>query len=155
MSKLDKKELGYQIQALFRNDMTLKELDVSCQMGEESILDQDDFEAIADSLKINTKLTHLNLSGNKIADEDVEYLARRLCHNKRLQSLNLANTQITEKGLEALSALMFFNTQIIELDFDNIPALQNTQSRQHIRIIKQALQNNREYEQDKRQSYTP
>jgi hypothetical protein len=143
MNKLDKKELSYQIQALFRNEMTLKKLDVSCQPGEEPILDQEDFEAIADSLKINTKLTHLDFSGNAITDEELEYLVRKLYFNKRLQSLNLANTQITSKGLEALVALMFFNIQIVELNLSNIPALQNKRSARSLAVIKQAIINNR------------
>ncbi len=152
MEKIDRKELSYQIQALFRNDMHLKKLDVNCEVGQAPILDQDDFEAIADGLKNNTRLTHLNLSGNAITDEDLEYLARRLCHNRRLQSLNLAHTQITAEGLDALAALMFFNTQIIELNFSGIPALQDRKSARSLAVIKQALINNRERLNEKKLS---
>ena len=150
MNKLDKRELSYQIQALFRNDWRLKQLDVSCQTGEEPILDQDGFEAIAEGLKNNTTLTHLNLSGNATTDADLEYLVRKLCHNKKLQSLNLANTQITAQGLEALVALMFFNTQIVELNLSGIPALQDNKSARSLSVIKQALVNNRERLSEKR-----
>lgn len=71
---------------------------------------------IADSLKLNTSLTHLDLSFNKLGDYGGQMLGNALFSHKHLQNLNISSNEISPKacfviaaGIHGCKSLKFVN----------------------------------------------
>ena len=85
-------------QRLNANDPTLKEVLVMFKnIGDEEAI------VIAEALKVNTKLTTLNISANNIGVAGAQALAEALKVNTTLTSLNMSMNNIGYAGAEALA----------------------------------------------------
>jgi len=71
---------------------------------------------IADALKVNRTLEHLSISCNSIGDTGFVHIAEALKSNHALKRLELANCRQTEKGLIILSASLVVNKCLQYLD---------------------------------------
>lgn len=72
--------------------------------------------AITRALKFNTTLTKLDLSDNPLENKGAKRLSVLLKANTSLKELNLSRTSITPKGAHALSEALKSNTSLIELN---------------------------------------
>lgn len=81
---------------------------------------------IFDMLSMNTKLTHLNLSGNCISDASTEAIAGYLKDSKmrcQMIKLNLSKNRIMEPGGEVIAwalEVSMYPPQMIDLSFNFI-----------------------------------
>ena len=75
-------------------------------------------EVLFESLKKNSRLSLLDLSGNPIGDGSITILSRVLLFNRTLKELNLDNCQITETGCRTLSRPLKSNTDLRCLTLD-------------------------------------
>jgi Ran GTPase-activating protein (RanGAP) involved in mRNA processing and transport len=71
---------------------------------------------LADS---NTRLTHLDLSYNKLGDEGVIAIAQTLRKNKTLTSLDLTDTNISDQAALAIIEALAHNTTLTQLYLSN------------------------------------
>ena len=76
----------------------------------------DGANSIADALKVNRTLEHLNISCNSIGDTGFAHIAEALKSNHTLKKLELADCRQTEKGLTVLSASLVLNKCLQYLD---------------------------------------
>ncbi|XP_004346350.2 hypothetical protein CAOG_05677 [Capsaspora owczarzaki ATCC 30864] len=68
--------------------------------------------AIAEALKVNTRLTELGLRGNQIGDIGARAFAEALKVNKTLTTLNLRGNQIGDIGARAFAEALKVNTTL-------------------------------------------
>jgi hypothetical protein len=66
-------------------------------------LDQTILYKTIKSLKRNTSLSYLDISGNHFFNDAIIGLAESLCENSTLQSLDISNSHITECGIKAFA----------------------------------------------------
>ncbi|KJE96099.1 TKL/IRAK protein kinase [Capsaspora owczarzaki ATCC 30864] len=69
-------------------------------------------QAIAEALKVNTKLTGLHLAENRIGAAGAQAIAEALKVNKTLTLLNLHNNQIGAAGAQAIAAALKVNATL-------------------------------------------
>ena len=77
-------------------------------------------KSIADALKVNQTLEHLGISRNTIGDTGVVHMAEALKSNNALKRLELSACGLTEKGLTILSASLVVNNSLQYLDISTI-----------------------------------
>ena len=75
-------------------------------------------EVIAASLKSNTTITDLDLSGYDVGDRGAKELAEALKENRTLKRLNLAHNRIRVRGVQALEKSLETNTTLERLELD-------------------------------------
>ncbi|XP_044162704.1 NLR family CARD domain-containing protein 3-like [Acropora millepora] len=74
---------------------------------------------LAGQLKENSKLTWLELSGNRIGNEGADALAKGLKENSTLTSLDLSHNRIGNDGADALAKGLKENSTLTSLDLSN------------------------------------
>ena len=79
-------------------------------------INDDDVYFISNSLKVNTALCKLNLSGNEITDSGIKTLAESLTDNVGLQVLDLSKNNISDEGAKRLGECIEKNVTLLELD---------------------------------------
>jgi NLR family CARD domain-containing protein 3 len=82
-------------------------------------------QAIADMLKINMSITHLDLSKDFITTNGAIYIANALEHNTTLLNLNLRHNRIGMEGTVALAKALNVNETLKVLDIDWHPRKKN------------------------------
>ncbi|XP_004363514.1 hypothetical protein CAOG_03786 [Capsaspora owczarzaki ATCC 30864] len=95
-------------------------------------IDDEQTKAIAEALKVHTKLTDLSLDGNQIGDAGAQAIAEALKVNKTLASLSLGVNQIGDVGAQAIAEVLTANKTLKELGLD-----QNFISENGINVLKQ------------------
>lgn len=100
---------------LLVNDVTLKSLDLSGgRIGCEGL------NCLTDVLRlINTAVTSLNLSKNKISN--VEKLAQALESNSRIRALKLADNDLGDESATRLAKMLAKNTSLTDLNLSYNP----------------------------------
>ena len=82
-------------------------------------IDNKEIDQLSQALSVNTKLTHLNLSGNEIGESGAQLLSNALSVNTKLTHLNLSGNQIGKSGAQLLSNALFYNTTLTHLNLDD------------------------------------
>ena len=82
-------------------------------------IDNKEIDQLSQALSVNTKLTHLNLSGNEIGESGAQLLSNALSVNTKLTHLNLSGNQIGKSGAQRLSNALFYNTKLTHLNLDD------------------------------------
>ena len=72
--------------------------------------------SLSRALAVNTTLTHLNLSGNRIGDSGAGYLSDALAINTTLTNLNLCDNRLGDSRAGSLSKALTVNTALTHLD---------------------------------------
>jgi Ran GTPase-activating protein (RanGAP) involved in mRNA processing and transport len=103
-------EVLYAINAIKDNDPQVTVLDVK-----DFPLTNQQGLALAESLKANTHVTHLNLANASIQTAVVVELAKALKFNHTVTHLNLEGNQIGPQGMKELAFCLGMNTSIQEL----------------------------------------
>jgi hypothetical protein len=71
---------------------------------------------IADALEVNTVLTHLSIDKNSIGDLGAQVLANALKKNRSVRFINLSENKIGDIGAQALADMINVNEHIYELN---------------------------------------
>ncbi|CAF0885469.1 unnamed protein product [Didymodactylos carnosus] len=79
----------------------------------------DDARAVANALKINTRLCKLDISNNYICSEGARSIADALKSNKALTSLYISNNNISNEGATSIADALKINTRLGELVISN------------------------------------
>lgn len=77
---------------------------------------QNNISSLATLLTVNTTLTELSLSMNRLSDREIILLSDSLQSNTTLRTLNLSQNEIGDEGVNALSICLKVNTSISILD---------------------------------------
>ena len=75
-----------------------------------------EIEIISNSLKMNSTLSELILSNNKITDKEAEELSEAIEVNEALQHLDISHNTITDHGVSAISDCLINNTVLHKLN---------------------------------------
>jgi hypothetical protein len=70
---------------------------------------------LSESLKLNSSLTTLYISWNKMGDEGIKYLSESLKSNSSLTKLDLDNNKIGKEGIKYLSESLKSNSTLTKL----------------------------------------
>ena len=82
-------------------------------------IDNKEIDQLSQALSVNTKLTHLNLSGNEIDASGAKFLSEALFHNTALTHLNLDDNLVGALGAAYLSLTLPVNhTTLTYLNLD-------------------------------------
>ncbi|KJE93971.1 hypothetical protein CAOG_04680, partial [Capsaspora owczarzaki ATCC 30864] len=73
-------------------------------------------QALAEALKVNTRLNFLQLSENQIGDAGAQSIAEALKVNKKLTFLFLADNQFGDAGAKAIAEALKVNTKLTTID---------------------------------------
>jgi Ran GTPase-activating protein (RanGAP) involved in mRNA processing and transport len=91
---------------LTANDPTLSYLDYSQEPGSAKVIDDAAMRLIATNLLVNSHVTLLDLSHNRITAQGAAYLEAALRHNTVLCKLNIAHNLLGDAGGRALARAM-------------------------------------------------
>jgi Ran GTPase-activating protein (RanGAP) involved in mRNA processing and transport len=72
-------------------------------------------EALGDMLRVNTTLTYLDISWNKIDDEGIRAIAYALSDNNTLTYINITSNKITDSGAQVMIHLLKSNNTLLNL----------------------------------------
>lgn len=72
---------------------------------------------IADSLKLNDTLTHIDFSHNHIGSEGVAFILESLSQNQKIENLNLDNNDIEDEGLLNIHKYLNLNKSLTTISF--------------------------------------
>ena len=81
-------------------------------------IDNKEIDQLSQALSVNTKLTHLNLSGNEIDESGAKLLSKALFYNTALTHLNLGDNLVGARGVAYLSLALAVNTTLTYLNLD-------------------------------------
>ena len=81
-------------------------------------IDNKEIDQLSQALSVNTKLTHLNLSGNEIDKSGAQLLSDALLKNTTLTHLNLDDNLVGADGVTSLSIALESNTTLTYLNLD-------------------------------------
>ena len=81
-------------------------------------IDNKEIDQLSQALSVNTKLTHLNLSGNEIGESGAQLLSNALFYNTTLTHLNLDDNLVGPLGVAYLSLALVVNTTLTYLNLD-------------------------------------
>ena len=73
---------------------------------------------VADYLKINTVITHVDLANNAIGDEGMKALSEAIKVNSSIKYISLHSNNIEDEGIEALSKALEINSSIVSIDLN-------------------------------------
>ena len=83
--------------------------------------------ALSDTLKVNTSLTNIDISGNSLTNGNnisgIEALCESLKENDTLTHLSLYNTSLPEKAGQLLLETLDYNDSLILLDLEKNPQI--------------------------------
>ena len=103
-------------------NVSLTDLDLhlssSRTMFSRAKIDNKEIGQLSQALSVNTKLTHLNLSGNEIDESGALLLSEALFKNTTLTHLNLEENLVGADGVTSLSIALAFNTTLTYLNLD-------------------------------------
>ena len=98
--------------------LTDLDLHLSClrTMFSRAKIDNKEIALLSQALSVNIKLTHLNLSGNKVGAPGAASLSGALFANTTLTDLNLSGTEIGAAGAASLSGPLSANKTLTDLN---------------------------------------
>ena len=75
-----------------------------------------EWDVIAEIFTVNTNVTDLYLSDNKLGSEGAEKICKMLCHNKTLTNLNLSGNELDSEGADKICKMLCHNKTLTNLD---------------------------------------
>ena len=97
--------------------------------------------SLAKVMWVNTCVTCLDLSSNKLDDHAGAYIARILTRNKTLKKMELDNNEFSQKTLAAFGESLRVNSSLVYLSVDSNPLFSNDDTKGS-RALAEALRSN-------------
>ncbi|KAI9236667.1 MAG: hypothetical protein BYD32DRAFT_487905 [Podila humilis] len=117
-SSIDLSEDGPSIESVERNEHLIKRLKIQTSIYKKLSLTSA-VDNVVSIIVVNSVLTTLDLTGNKIGHNEAQVLSEAIRTNSTLTTLNLEHNSIGGNGAQALSEALKTNSTLTALNLNN------------------------------------